>query len=196
MNEALVVILAFLWALLLLPAAVRSRRSDPRSTVGGFARTMEVLRRRSPDGSAAASAGRNVTVGRARAVHRSAADPSQGADRPRRPGFDPVLYRRRRVFVALVVALPVATVVAAVVGGGAWIAAAAVAAGLAGYVVLLRRWKLQRDRARSVIRGLHLAQRAHDAVAPDVAEPDREVPEAVGGALWSGDDVEGVRILR
>lgn len=47
MNEALVLLL-LLWAVLLIPGALRSRRSSPHATVGGFSRAMDVLRAR-PD---------------------------------------------------------------------------------------------------------------------------------------------------
>jgi hypothetical protein len=45
-NTALILLLALMWAVFLLPGALRARRSSPASSVGTFTRAMDVLARR------------------------------------------------------------------------------------------------------------------------------------------------------
>lgn len=179
MNEALVVILAFLWALLLLPGAIRSRRRDPTSTVGGFTRAMEVLRE-NPElrGSLHSEEGVRIIGGEHQYLSPVPPLLSDEDDAPH--GFDPILVRRRRVFISLLVITLLVTVVAALVGGAAWAAPAATVLILVGYVVLLRRWKLQRDEARAMVRELRQAREAAQTRQSEYHGGQR----AVGDALW------------
>lgn len=189
MNEALVVILAFLWALALLPGAIRSRRRSPRATVGGFQRAMDVLRQRpegrslmvlddparivgSPaDGAVPAggaegrSAGRDVAVGRAARRLRSGRD---------------AMTRRRRLFVRLLVATGVLLVVAVPAGGLVWLLFGVSTLVLVVYAALLRRWKLQRDEARRVVRRLTRGPRG-GRESPERNRPAEREPARVAG---------------
>lgn len=138
MNGALVLLLALLWALILLPGALRSRRSSPTTSVGTFERAMGVLARD------AREEGRHVYVPRdaERIVD----------DRARRR--QEVVERRRKAFVRLLASVGVTLPAAIVVGGAAWLLFAGTVGGLAAYVVLLRRWKVQSDEAAEVVRRL------------------------------------------
>jgi hypothetical protein len=176
-NEALV-LLVLVWAAFLVPSALRSRRTSPHATVGGFERAMDVLRSegRSSGGGRRGTTGREVMVPRdaGRIVERTV--DADAPDRPRRAHReDPSIVGRRRWFVRLLVASLVTLVLALVAGGWLWLPALAVVAATGGYVVLLRRWKLQRDEARRVVRDLEL----HRDLAP---APERVV---VGGEHWS-----------
>lgn len=146
MNLALVVLLAFIWAAVLLPGALRSRRGNTHATVGGFAHAMDVLRQR-PSGRellVPADAGRIVGV---------AARADLWPEASHR--MDPTVERRRRVFTRLVGAAVTAFVLAVVTGSGPlWTLTVLLGGALGGYVSLLRRWKRQREQARRVVREL------------------------------------------
>lgn len=137
MSEALVVILVLLWALVLLPGAVRSRRSSPRATVGGFERTMEVLRH-----------GPGRSSGRTVLVPDDAERLLTGRIRP----DGAVLARRRRIFTQLAVTTAVTGLLAVTLQGPFVVLLGLMAASLATYIVLLLRWKAQRHRAARVVR--------------------------------------------
>lgn len=180
MNEALV-LLVLIWAAMLIPSALRSRNASPHVTVGGFERAMDVLR---SDGRG--SGGRRHGVGREvlvpgdalRIVERSV--DVTDADAPRRVRReDPRIVGRRTWFLRLLTASAVSTSTAVVVGSWVWVPTLLVLAATAAYVVLLRRWKLQRDEARRVVRELEL----HRDLAP---VPERVV---VGGEVWSSGTV-------
>lgn len=199
MSEGLVVLLVLLWAMVLLPGALRSRRANAHATVGGFERAMEVLRTRPP--------GREILVPHdAGRLHRgdvpTGAQP--GADwqtsgweprsvptgaevdaaqarasdaRARR--LDPVLARRRTVFARLGAVTGVTLPLALLVGGSLlWTATLVSVALTVGYAAVLRRWKLQRDEARAVVHTLHATAR-RDAADTAPREP-LAAPRAVG----------------
>lgn len=142
MNTALLVFLILLWAVFLLPGALRARRTSPTSSVGTFERAMDVL------------ASREVFVrnreGRYVYVPGDAA--TIVGDRERRR--QQVIARRRAWFVRLLVATIALAPFALFLGGVAWVAFLGGAAALAGYAVLLRRWKIQADQAAEVVREL------------------------------------------
>ncbi len=148
MNEALV-LLALVWAALLVPAALRARAASPHATVGGFERAMDVLRS-------------EAHADRARDT-RGADDAPATSDRPsdvaeaqaRRPE-DPVIVRRRLWFVRGLAATGATLVLAVIVGGWTWLPAIVITLVTAGYVAVLRHLKLQRDAAREVVRELDL----------------------------------------
>lgn len=179
MNEALIIILAFLWALVLLPGAIRARRSSTHATVGGFNRAMEVLRQ-PPDG-------RQLMVpGDAdRIVSAPAGAPTPGGGRaggtPRRSVDREVLEQRRRVFFAGLGTVGVLLPLAVFVGGFFWTLFLVVAAGLGGYTALLRRWKLQRDEAREIVRDLSAARPRSAADQSNGHRPER----VAVGSTWS-----------
>jgi hypothetical protein len=180
-NEALV-LLVLLWAVLLVPSALRSRASSsPHVTVGGFERAMDVLRTSPRTGGrqllVPADAGR--IVARAESVPGSvpgergyaprAAGPPAGAPPNvaseagpadpvgRRVAVeDPRIAARRVWFVRLLVGTAASLLLAIIVGGLLWVAAFLAIAATAGYATLLRRLKLQRDEVRTVVRSLEI----------------------------------------
>lgn len=184
MNEALV-LLVLLWAVLLVPSALKSRSSSsPHVTVGGFERAMDVLRT-SPPGS---TGSRQLLVPKDAGRIVEHVDPptrtasARGADHTPPPRVsaqreDPRVASRRLWFGRLLAGTAVSIVVAAVVGGLVWGIAAVAVAATAVYTGLLRRWKVQRDEVRSVVREL----------SPEVDEPIRiPVGVAVGESRESG----------
>lgn len=182
MNEALVVILAFLWALLLLPGAIRSWRSDGRAA-GGFPRAGEAPRDADQHTLPAAAGWAPVAVGNEDGERPAlrAVPAAGGGDDDQDVGYDPVIARRRQVFLALVAGLVVMVVLGAVVGGAAWLAPLVGGALLAAYGYLLRRWKLQRDEARAIVRELRGARRpAHERPVEQGGGQ-----RAVGDELWA-----------
>ena len=156
MNEALVVILALLWALILLPGALRSRRSSPISSIGTFERAMDVLRNRSS------------------ASHRILLVPNDAG----RIVGDPashrraLLARRRRTFARLLAAAALTLLVGVALGGRWWLLFVLSAAAVAVYVAVLLRWKAQTAQAARVVRAL-----------PESSPPsrDRELVGVVAG---------------
>lgn len=167
MNLALVLLLAFVWAAVLLPGALRSRRGNTHATVGGFAHAMDVLRQR-PSGRellVPADAGRIVGV-----EARAELWPG-GSHR-----IDPMLERRRRVFARLLGGTFTALALAVFTGSGPlWTLTVLLGGALGGYVALLRRWKRQRDQARRVVRELRRPRR--DDPRGVVDAPPRAVGE-------------------
>lgn len=148
MNDALV-LLVLLWAALLVPSALRSRTGSPHATVGGFERAMDVLK--SPSHR---SGGRQLLVpGDASRIvdHVGIAPVEQTLPYKRE---DPRVLARRTWFTRLVLASVVSVVLAVVVGGLVWAAAAACLGATGVYIALLRRWKVQEDQVRSVVRRL------------------------------------------
>jgi len=89
---------------------------------------------------------------------------------------DPVIVRRRRSALRLFSASAVALVAAPLFGGIAWVIAGLAAAACAVTVLVLRRLKLQRDVARSVVVSLDLRRPAQ----PLVDEITGELIVAVG----------------
>ncbi|WP_130650977.1 hypothetical protein [Egicoccus halophilus] len=144
------VVLVLLWAVLLVPGAVRrSRASSPLVTVGGFERAMTVLRdNRSTTRQLLVPGDADRIVGR----DVDETDRSSGVDRPE----DPVVATRRLWFLRALVASGVSLVLAVAFGGWLWFPTVLVVLGTAGYTVLLRQLKLQRDEARRVVAELDL----------------------------------------
>ena len=170
LDEVLLAALVIGWAVVLLPGALRSRRStDPMTTVGGFTRAMSVLRDRPQGREIMVPHRADRIVGHGAGAPRAAVRPSEPSRR-----ID-LLARRRTVFVRLLVATGASLLLAVAFGGLLWPAFVVAALGLGGYVALLRHYKVERDAAR------HVVVRAFDAPrADEVAhEPERE-PVAVG----------------
>lgn len=154
MNGALVFLLALLWALVILPGALRSRRSSPTSSVGTFERAMDVLARRESNGYG----------GEGRVVYVPNDAVRISGDRAIRQ--QEIRARRRRTFMRLLVLTATSMVVAVVGGGQWWLMFLSTGALLTGYVVLLLRWKSQAEQAAAVARDLPGAARARAAAAP------------------------------
>jgi hypothetical protein len=187
-NEAIVLLL-LLWAVLLLPGALRSRNSSPHSTVGGFSRAMDVLRSKPSPGRelmVPGDAGRIVAKGLTResaetvedreAAHRGAAYREE----------DSVVARRRAWFLRLLAGTGASMLLVLAFGGWMWLPFTTLVLVTGGYVTLLRRLKLQHDHARRVVRDLAL-------VRPSGSEPDEQLEPADG---TSGMAVGTVRLRR
>lgn len=194
MNEALILFLVLIWAILLIPSALRSRSaSSPHVTVGGFERAMDVLKTdRSKGGGRSLlvpdDAGRIVAHGGDTIVDVTDRRPAQAPVRRPAQREDPSVAARRNWFMRLL-ALTVVTLVAApLLGGIAWGLAVLAVAATGGYVVLLRRWKLQRDEVRTVVRQLDHVPAAPTASDRNVAPPVAagEAPGAVRLRRWDG----------
>lgn len=161
MTEAFVV-LVLMWAVLLVPGALRrSRNSSPHATVGGFERAMDVLR-----DNRAATARQLLVPGDAGRIVSREVDPTPHPVTLRRPE-DPVVVQRRTWFVRSLAATGVAVVAAVVLGGWLWLPAMLLLLGTAGYVALLRHLKLQRDEARKVVAELDLHRPARVGALED-----------------------------
>jgi hypothetical protein len=180
-NEALV-LLVLLWAALLVPSALRSRTGSPHATVGGFERAMDVLKT-SPR-SAPKGAGRQLLVpgDAGRIVDHAGIDAAEEPKPYKRE--DPRVEARRVWFLRLVVGTVASIGLAIAFGGLLWAVALLSLAATTAYVVLLRRWKLQADQVRSVVRRL-------EAETATQREPER-VP--VGAAV--GAEASSVRLRR
>lgn len=170
MNEALL-LLVLAWAgLLIVPSAIRSRNASPHATVGGFTRAMDVLRSETRSGTSRSGSGRRLLVpsDAGRIVDREI---DLRDDPPPYRREDPVIERRRVWFLRLVIATVGTLLLAVAIGGWLWLPFALTAGVSAGYVVLMRRLKLQRDEARRVVRELDLTR----------LEREQPVRIAVGG---------------
>lgn len=152
MDGALIVILALAWALVILPGALRSRRSSPIGSVGTFERAMDVLARRD-----------NPRAGDGRVIYVPREADRLTGDRIRRRNA--VIHRRRRMFLRLVAATGLALPVSALFGGRAWLLFLASAVALVVYVGLLRRWKVLSEEAADVVRRLPDVERAREVAA-------------------------------
>ena len=182
MNEAALVLLALVWAVLLVPGALRSRNASPHATVGGFERAMDVLRSE----SRGPTHGRQVLVPQdaGRIVERAIDTNAAPAPLPRKQE-DPIIARRRAWFLRSLAVATSSLLVAVVVGGWLWLPFVVSAGFTAGYVAVLRHLKLQRDQARQVVRDLELRREVAPARA-DVA--------VGGGSSWGASS--SVRLRR
>lgn len=193
---ALLVILVLLWGIALLPGAVRARRDDVSSSVGGFGRTMAVLRTRALP--------RRIEVSD-HAIHTVVVPSLRGTPDGRRR----MLARRRRLLGVLLGATAAAVTVGVLLGGMAWIATGVTATALVGYLALLRAYERRRQQFADVVRPLDLPRET--VVQSDSAEwtmlPARELsvvgPRGRGDAAGSpvavgavGAAVAGVAVAR
>jgi len=165
-------LLILVWVAILLPGALRSRlRPSPRASVGGFQRTMDGLRVE-PAVSTYAPAS-TVPSGRASVARRE----------------DPMIARRRQRTLQLVAATVVSLAVAPVVGGASWVIAGALVMTSTVTLVVLRRLKVQRDAARSVLVSLDLrrpAQPLVDEITGELVVAAGSSASAVRLPSWRG----------
>ena len=165
-------LLILVWVAILLPGALRSRlRPSPRASVGGFQRTMDGLRVQQSTGE----------------VRTSASGAVMYAPVARRE--DPVIARRRRRTLQLIGVTVVSVALAAVVGGSTWIVAGGLVATSATTLLVLRRLKVQRDAARSVVVSLDLrrpAQPLVDEITGELVVAAGSSASAVRLPSWPG----------
>jgi hypothetical protein len=199
-SEALVLVV-LLWAVLLIPSALRSRsNSNPHVTVGGFARAMDVLRTppSSPSSpSSSSGAGRQLLVpgdasrivdqreapGRSRTAQGDDTAPPPSVSSTRE---DPTIAARRVWFLRLVGGTVGSSVLALVFGGALlWTVSLVAAAATGAYVALLRRWKVQRDEVKDVVRELEVPP-AEDRAPVDLAAGGERDGVAVRLRRWNG----------
>lgn len=181
MSIVVVVLLAVLWAWILLPGAVREHRdASPASSVSRFERSMARLGRvgRPRRWSRAGRAGREVLMPADPAERRAELAAAQAA-------------RRRRTVLTVLTAMTTVTLLAArTVGGPAWALFWFAASLLAVFLGLLcHRWiQISRRDAQPLVMPRQVA-----AAVGDSGDGDRDGPDAAGrrGAL-TGD---GVRIV-
>jgi hypothetical protein len=144
-----IVILAVIWAAVLVPPYLQNRRETrPGDSIASFRSQLSVLERTTPGGRASAAsradvprydAGRYAPIAAARPARRPA-PPSQAAMRRAE-----VRRRRRDVFLTLLGAVGVTFVLGVALGGTVWMLHLAVDLAFIGYVGMLV--KLQQDAA-------------------------------------------------
>ncbi len=138
------VVLAAIWAGVLLPPYLQKRRAThPSSSVVDFHQQLAVLQRtgRALDGADLHDASLDP-----RAPQRPAMQPTAGYGyAPQRMGRAEVMRRRRDVFVTLVGAATLTFVLALALGGGVWLLHLLVDAALLGYVAMLLQIQQQRQ---------------------------------------------------
>ncbi len=190
LDEVLLLFLILGWAAVLLPGALKARRSiDPHVTVGGFEEAMAVLRNR-PDGREilVPNEPRRI-VGVRPAAHGAPAVRASASSRSL------LRARRRELFTRLMGAVAGTGVLALLFGGILWTAFVLTLCTTGGYVALLRHFKLEADRARDVVRTIDSRRRVQAPTQGSVGIPQGYVQVAT-----SPDDPwepqSGVRIRR
>ena len=168
MNEALV-LLVLVWAVLLVPSAIRSRNTSPHATVGGFSRAMDVLRN-SPMPLSDRATGRQLLVPRDAQRIVSGQVPQGAPPMPVR-SENPIIAQRRSWFVRLLTLTGGLFVIALIGSGWLWWLFVLSLVVTGGYVAMLRRLKLQADEARAVVRSLD------DRRDVEAVPPERELVE-------------------
>ena len=162
-------LLVLVWAVMVVPTALRSRERSPQATVGGFERAMNVLRGE-PGGRVVDADGRPIDVVSGPVV-RSRLD-----GRTRR-----LMGLRRARFTRLVLASLAAIALAVAVGGAAWAVPALTAAVTTSYAMVLRRAKVQRVEARRRVAALSDARDARSESRGDDLLDDAPAPSTAAG---------------
>ncbi len=148
MNLALLMLLALLWAVVLLPSAIRSRRRSLHHSMGGFARAMTVLSGGQPSRP---DLRRVLVPGDAARI----VAPPRGADLARE--------RRRRALGMLSTVAGLSLTLAVLAGGTWWLLTVVTTGALATYVVALRQ--------------IAVSERARRELVPLDSRRERRVPE-------------------
>lgn len=151
-------LLVLVWAVMVVPTALRSRERSPQATVGGFERAMNVLRGEQ-GGHVVDADGRAIDVETGPTV-RSRLD-----GRTRR-----LMQLRRTRFTRLVLVSLATVALAAMLGGSAWTVPAIAVTATLSYATVLRRAKVQRVEARRRVAALSDA-RAVPGADLDEGEP-------------------------
>lgn len=139
------VVLAAIWAGVLLPPYLQKRRAThPSSSVVDFHQQLAVLQR---TGRALDGADLHDAYADPRAAQPHAVQAAQYGQAPHRMGRNEVMRRRRDVFVTLVAAAVLTFVLALALGGSVWLFHLLVDAALLGYVALLLQIQQQRQYA-------------------------------------------------
>ena len=147
MDQALIVFLVILWAVVLVPGAIRARRRSTANSVHGFGKAMDVLKPRP---------GRQVlTVKEAPQLSGPIPLISLGTEdrQPRPTATGPTAIRRRNL-VVLSVASTVSLLLGLIAGGGFWALWLVFTAALGAYVAWLRNLAVQKMRAEEIVEEL------------------------------------------
>jgi hypothetical protein len=170
-DQALIVFLVVLWAVVLLPGALRARRRSTMSTVTGFGKAMDVLR-------PSARGGRQVLVIQdAERISGPIPLVEQVTDSASRR-LREANARRRRTLLGLSGASAFSLLMAVLFGGSWWAMWLVLTAGIAAYVAWLRNIHIQRMQAEDVVSELaDLREAREKARQPD---EERYVFHAVG----------------
>lgn len=145
MTILVLVVLAAIWAGVLLPPYLQKRRAThPSSSVVDFHQQLAVLQRtgRALDGAELHDAYADPLAAQPHAVQAAYANHGYA---PQRMNRSEVMRRRRDVFVTLVGAALLTFVLALALGGGVWLFHLLVDAALLGYVALLMQIQQQRQ---------------------------------------------------
>lgn len=138
------VILAAIWAAVLLPPYLQNRRETrPGDSIATFRTQLSVLERTTPGGRARSAGPDRREVPRYSSTPGYSAPPVRRAPAPVAMSKSEVRRRRRDVFLTLLGAVGVTFVLAIAMGGSVWMLHLAVDVAFAGYVGLLV--KLQQD---------------------------------------------------
>ena len=130
-------ILAVIWAAVLVPPMLRARaESSPVDSIGAFRRQLSVLQRTAP---APATGAHRIAPYFPPAGVQPPAPVARTAERALRISRSRARQRRRQIFLGLAAAVPVSAAGALVSGGIAWIMPVLVSALLITYVGLLVR---------------------------------------------------------
>lgn len=134
------VILAAIWAAVLVPPYLQNRRETrPGDSIASFRSQLSVLERTTPGGRASASARMDLPRYDARRSPVAAAQPIRRPARPTDAALRRAEARRRRrdVFLTLLGAVGVTLVLAVALGGLVWMLHLAIDAAFVAYVGLL-----------------------------------------------------------
>jgi hypothetical protein len=174
------VILAMIWAAVLLPPYLANRReSRPGDSIASFRNQLSVLERTTPGGRSRAlgrleagrhEADRRVVAGYATrqvspaTLNRSALGPQAPSQAAHRRAE--ARRRRRDVFLTLLGAVGVTFLLAIALGGMVWMVHLAIDVAFAGYVAMLI--KLQQESAEKELKVRYLPQASRGAVEPQL----------------------------
>ena len=163
------VVLAAIWAGVLLPPYLQKRRAThPSSSVVDFHQQLAVLQR---TGRALDGADLHDAYADPRAAQPPAVQAAQYGYAPQRMGRNEVMRRRRDVFLTLVAAAVLTFVLALALGGSVWLFHLLVDAALLGYVAMLLQIQQQRQYA------MHAGHRAQPARRPAPAAQYQYAPQ-------------------
>ena len=172
------VILAMIWAAVLLPPYLQNRReSRPGDSIASFRRQLSVLERTTPDGRSRAlgrlEAGREQADRRVVAAYaaRQVSPATMNRSALGHPGSAALRRaearrRRRDVFLTLLGAVGVTFLLAVAMGGMVWMLHLAIDVAFAGYVALLV--KVQQDSVEKELKVRYLPPAASRSVEPQM----------------------------
>jgi len=156
-DQALIAVLVVLWAVVLLPGAIRARRRSTMNTVDGFEKAMDLLK---------PPVGRQVlSVKQAPQLSGLFPVVTEGGLPTGQARVSPVTARRRRNLLVLAGASGFTFLLGLLGGGAFWALCLVAAAALGSYVAWLRNLRLQRLRADEIVSELADLREARELAA-------------------------------